>query len=134
MKLIQETAAYRVMDAQQEIIEITAAECDHMNPDRRIFCMAIPNSRGQYHFAQVSPGNLWDYYASSGYPVNEEVLADAKARGHELFWLNLCGVSLTAWKRPQEEWILIQPGQLLTMAGKTLKADIKRGYPTLTEV
>ena len=67
-------------------------------------------------------GSVEDYAAR----YNEDpaaAVADAKARGHELYWANPQGVMLTAGKQ-DHKWVRgISHGDTITFKGKTFRVD-----------
>jgi hypothetical protein len=67
-------------------------------------------------------GSVEDYAAQ----YNEDpaaAVADAKARGHELYWANPQGVMLTAGKQ-DHRWVRgISHGDTITFKGKTFRID-----------
>ncbi len=67
-----------------------------------------------------SPGNV----AAYALKYNEcpiEAMAKCKAKGEQLYWLNNCSVSITAWAKPQETIFLIEVGDRVWYAGKVFE-------------
>lgn len=67
---------------------------------------------------------LHTYYAGScvsyAQKYNEDPIASvdrARKLGHNLHWINAKGASITAWKQPQEDVILIGPGDRVFFEG-----------------
>ena len=76
-------------------------------------------------------GRLWNFYtlgcvedyARSYGEDPAAAVANAKAKGHKLYWANANGVSLTAWKRAKETRVGFEYGDTLRFKGKTFRLD-----------
>lgn len=47
-----------------------------------------------------------------------EAVAREQARGHELYWINALGASITSHKRPRECYIVVSVGMLVKFEGR----------------
>jgi hypothetical protein len=123
MKLLITFPAYEIYDLEQDVIEMTPVDCDVSNPDRRRFCIVAKSARGEVYHQEVSPFNVWDYYAKIGQVDQLPKMvegAESNNTVEELFDLTSCGVSITAHDRPREKWFVLQAGQKVRMAGYLL--------------
>ena len=69
------------------------------------------------YYGQYKAGSV----ASYALQYNEcplEAVANAKARGHNLYWINQQAVAITAWKQPQVKIVAVKPGQRVYFQGK----------------
>jgi hypothetical protein len=57
-----------------------------------------------------------------------ERMADAKAKGHDLYWLNESAVSITAWERPQETIFAIEVGDKVWYMGHYFEIQYANKY------
>lgn len=125
MKTVISYPAYVVVDLDQKVIDITAADCDVKNPARRRFCIPATTGRGEAFYQEVLPFNVWDYYEALNKPAE---LAATVARAESdrcfdcLFALTNCGEAITGDdRRPREQWIILRPGQKVLMRGRLLE-------------
>lgn len=124
MKTLITYPAYDIIDLEQDVIEITDADCNHNTADRRKFCIVAETHRREVFHQEVTPFNIWEYYERiSLADALPELVADAEKddRMAELFDLANCGVSLTSHTRAREQWIVLQVGQKVMMRGYLLQ-------------
>lgn len=118
MKTLHTFPAYDVVDLEQDLIVITAADCDWLSPNQRIFCTEYAARRGDVLFASVTPGNIWDNYERDNRAdAIPAALERAKQHGHETHWFNSDATALTSDQRARETWHLLKDGQLIEMRG-----------------
>lgn len=76
---------------------------------------------------QYSPGSV-AAYAVKNNECPLEAVADAKAKGHALYWLNQCSVSITAWEKPQETIFEIKVGDKVWYMGKVFEIQYENKW------
>lgn len=121
MKTVAEFPAFDVHDLELDVINITAAHCDHFDGLR--FCTAYESRRYGTMYREVSP-NCIDYYCANDEGGIEAAVERDRKNGGTRFWFNNCASSITSDARPRYAMILIKEGQHVTMAGHTLKVRI----------
>lgn len=136
MKTVASFPAYDVVDLETPVIHLTAEVCNDRLGSGIKFCTARETVRHGTLYTEVSP-NCIDYYCADIYPTAEEMaahIAKAAERNHERFWFNNCGTCISARATPHYTMFLIQEGQLVTMAGHTLRVRIVGDYVRLDDV
>lgn len=113
--------AFDVVDLGQEVITITAQDCESFSEVR--FCTSYESRRYGTMYRECSP-NCVDYYCANDEGGIEVAVERNQKNGGTRFWFNNCACSITAHDRPKYTLILIKEGQLVTMAGYTLKVRI----------
>jgi len=121
MKTIATFPAFDVIDQEADLITITAQDCDHFEGVR--FCTAYESRRHGTMYREVSP-NCIDYYCANDEGGVEAAVARDKQNGGTRFWFNNCASSITSHARDKYTLFLIKEGQLVNMAGHTLKVRI----------
>jgi len=136
MKTVATYPAFDVVDLETEVIHLSAEVCNDRLGSGIKFCTAYESRRHGTLYREVSP-NCIDYYCADIYTTPEEMaaqIAKSAERKDPRFWFNNCGACITAQAMPHYTMFLIQEGQLVTMAGHTLRVRIVGDYIRLDVV
>lgn len=136
MQTLATFPAFDVVDLETPVIHLTAQVCNERAETGIRFCTAYESRRYGTMYREVSP-NCIDYYCADIYPTAEEMaaqIAKSAERKDPRFWFNNCGASITAHARPHYTMFLIKEGQLVTMAGHTLRVRIVGDFIRLDDV
>ena len=118
MKTVADFPAMTVVDLEQDVIELSRESLEQFNGLK--FCVSKETIRHGNLYPEVRP-YCAAYYAQD---YNEDPV-EAEARcdkfGHEKYWINNCGASITSHERAKETRILLKPGQKILMNGKLLE-------------
>lgn len=117
MTTVADVPAFFVVDLNEEVIDLTFEVLQHMR-----FCVNKETARHGNLYPEVSP-NCSAYYAMEYNEDPDASMAQCAERGHEQFWINNCGSSITAHQRAKYILVLLKPGQLVKMYGQTLKVE-----------
>jgi metal-dependent hydrolase (beta-lactamase superfamily II) len=131
MKTVATFPAFDVVDLEIDVINITAAHCDHFSGMR--FCISKESMRHGNLYPEVSP-NCIAYYCANDEGGAEVAIARSTERKEPLYWFNNCGSSITAHARPHYTMFLIKEGQKVRMADTLLSVRIVQGHIRLDVV